>query len=303
MQPYLYPQVVGHTPGNLDIRVPLDSQIKIEFSRDINPNSIHTDTFMVVQGGMLVLGKYEYHAKTREAVFIPNNNLKPGVKYQVIVVGDLNSEDSAKTILDVLDNPLQNNYTFSFTTTEEIDLEAPDIISPVHQSIIDNLYFEWTEIDGAISYDIEISDNKLFETLVYKNKTYGTSLEVNDLELDKEYFVRVMAISEDKHSDWSKQHAFYYEKINQDYLGNNPIEETENIEVKLIYPEEEINVDVNLKEIVFEINQKLEEGDIEVVLQGVSINQIPYIQSHGVRNGVIEIIEQGPNYTRIRYVI
>lgn len=57
-------------------------------------------------------------------------------------------------------------------------------------------------------------------------------------------------------------------KINQDYLGNNPIEETENIEVKLIYPEEEINVDVNLKEIIFEINQKIEEGDIEVILQG-----------------------------------
>ena len=60
---------------------------------------------------------------------------------------------------------------------------------------------------------------------------------------------------------------------------------------------------MNLKEIIFEINQKIEEGDIEVILQGVSINQIPYIQSHGVRNGVIEIIEQGPNYTRIRYVI
>lgn len=301
MYPYTHPQIIGHTPGNLETDVALDSQIRIEFSGDINPDSIHINTFMVIQGGQPVLGDYEYNAKTKEAIFKPKENLKPGRKYQVILVGDQNSKDFTKTILNVLDNPLENNYTFSFTTTEETELDPPEIISPIHQSITDNLYFEWTEVEEAISYEIQISDHKLFETVVYHNIVYSTSLEVNDLELDKEYFVRIRAIADKKTSDWSKLHSFYYEI--SDLTDFAPKIPEEQIEVKLLYPQTILNVDTRLTEIIFEVNQEVEEEDIEVILEGVSVNGMPHIRSDGIKQGTIEILEKKPNYTKIRYVI
>lgn len=298
MEPNTYLTVIKHTPDILSSEIPLDAIITVEFSRDINPRSVNTQTFIVIEGSNIVSGDFNVNKKI--VTFIPKQNLKPGTKYQVILVGAYNATLETQSIMDITGLPLENNYTFSFITTNIAILEAPVITNPAHQSIISDLTIRWTAVDGAVNYSIDVCDDKLFENVIYASTVVGTSVKIDSLELNKEYFVRVKANSEMNTSDWSEVHSFYYELASND---NSLDISSYNTEVKLIKPATLAEVSPDLNEIIFEVNKSVTLADIEASLEGSSIHGIPYLESDGVKNGSLEILEQGEGYTRIRYVM
>jgi hypothetical protein len=303
MQPRLNPHVVDHYPDNVESNVSLNSSIKVKFSKNLNSESVNDNTFMVIEQGVgSIEGDLKYERSTKTIIFKPKN-LFPDKKYQVVISGNLNSNDPQHSILDALDNPLETNYAFSFTTTKNPQLKSPEIINPGHQTIIHDLNFEWSKVNGAEKYRVLISKDKLFDKNDYENEVFENKINVSDLDLNNEYFMKIKSISSENESDWSDYISFYYEKeftsknesTSSNVIGN--LFEVKNIE------NEKLNIDPSLSEIIIEVNEMVELSDIDISLIGKSINNIPYIESHGEINGSIEIIEQKEGYTKIRYVI
>jgi Big-like domain-containing protein len=107
------PTVTNHTPVGDSVGV--GDSIQVAFSEPMNPGSISVTTFLVDNGTTNIAGSILYQADngvwTNVATFDPLTDLQLGTVYSVTIVsGDSGAKDLAE-------NPLQTDYTWSFTTS------------------------------------------------------------------------------------------------------------------------------------------------------------------------------------------
>jgi hypothetical protein len=303
VEPNGYTRVISNTPTNEELGVELDTKITVQFSVDMEEDTINKDTFIVMsEDNNYVPGEIIY--ENQVATFIPNNEFLIDTTYNVTLKGSL-LEDADYIIEDVVGNNLPEDYTFQFTTTTEKPLEAPTITSPEHKTIVDvnELEISWTAIYNADNYDVEICDDKRFENIVYATNVTSTSIKPYGLDSTKEYFVRVRAQSQTvAGGDWSKVNAFYLEDKSPTSYEQ---EETDNTYIEVVNLET-TQVSTELSAIEFKIYDQLTDsdlGNIDISLVGKSIHGIPYIESDGDVSGSLEIKKQTDTYILLRYVI
>ena len=297
-----YPQVVYNHPTNKEQGVSLSPEIMIRFSIDIDPDSITQHSFYLKDEYDNILDcDVEY--KDQEARLEIGDKLKTNTTYTVVVEGGFDNpavEDDV--VLDIMGNALPEDYTYTFTTVEEIPITKPTITKPQHKTLLEKLEFEWSKVDNTINYDVEVCTDKRFDDVVYSTNVASTSIKPYNLEPEQEYFLRVRANTTHQTSEWSNVNAFYYEpSSNQD--TNKEDSKLTSIEVIDL---EDIRVAKNISEIKFKINEQLTEDDlnnIDISLVGKSIKNIPYIESDGDVSGSLEIIKTKDTYTLLRYVI
>lgn len=292
-----YPKIISHTPTNDELGVEVDATIEVDFSIDIDEDTLNENTFLVVaDNDKYISGKLTYQNQT--AYFSPDEPLIYATTYTVTLKGSLNED--ADVIRDVVGQPLPEDYTFDFTTTEHAPLLTPTILNPNHQTIVNQVEIDWTEIEDASNYDVEICADKRFENIVYATNATSPPISPQGLELDKEYFVRVRACAQEiADSDWSDTVSFYYEQEEIEIIP----EEKKYIEVVNV---DTLQVSTEIGAIEFKIYDQLTTSDLDninISLIGNSIKDIPYIKSDGEVNGTLEIKEQTDTYTLIRYVI
>ena len=111
------PTIVSTTPIGGAINVPIDTFISAIFSEDMDALTIDTNTFSVDNG---VTGTISYDIGTKTATFTPTANLTYNTTYTVTVTTG---------VKDLALNPLQAEYTWTFTT-----VPAPDTTPPVVES-------------------------------------------------------------------------------------------------------------------------------------------------------------------------
>ena len=109
------PVVVSTVPLNGATGITITSPIKVTFSKDMNPSTITTSTFLVKYGTTLVPGKVTYYSNNHTAVFKPSASLKNGASYAVTITTG---------VKDTTGRSLASNYNWKFTT-----IKNPGVVS------------------------------------------------------------------------------------------------------------------------------------------------------------------------------
>ena len=148
----ILPMVRSFIPLNNATDVARNSGIEFTFSEAMDPLTINTSTFTLMQGTTPVAGSLAYSGNT--ATFTPTNSLAAGTSYTAtITIG-------AK---DLAGNALAANTVWSFTTSGVSDLTPPTVTST---NPIDNA----TGIAGNTK--VAITFNKVMNPLTITTSTF-----------------------------------------------------------------------------------------------------------------------------------
>ena len=116
------PMVVSTIPDTAASGVPINSSISATFSEAINPMTINTSTFVVMQGTVVIPGTVSFNG-VNMAVFDPTDDLSVNTTYTVTITTG---------VTDLGGIPMSNNYTWSFMTgTADTVLPMISAVSPV----------------------------------------------------------------------------------------------------------------------------------------------------------------------------
>ena len=111
------PLVVSTIPADKAINVPLSQIVSATFNEKMNPATITQESFTLVQGTTPVLGTVSYTALS--AAFAPASPLAPFVTYTGRV---------KTTVKDLMNNSLQTDYVWTFTTIPQVVLSSLPIV-------------------------------------------------------------------------------------------------------------------------------------------------------------------------------
>lgn len=100
--------------------------------------------------------------------------------------------------------------TNEFSLAEEGALDAPMLITPEDEAtdIALDYGFYWSDVEGADSYEIHVSDDGNFNSFVVSEIVTDNSLQTDQLQLATTYYWYVRAIKDDEKSDWSAVYSF-----------------------------------------------------------------------------------------------
>ncbi len=113
-----------------------------------------------------------------------------------------------------------NNYSdwseiFSFTSYSN-NLNTPNLVAPINHSTentVSNLTFTWNSVLNADNYIFEIATDNGFTSIIEDSTLSDTSLILNNLAYNTQYFWRVKATSTGfTESNWSNIFDFYTEQ-------------------------------------------------------------------------------------------
>ena len=99
------PTVISTDPANTATCVALDKHIAATFSKTMDPTTIQTSTFILMQGTTQINGFVFYSGTT--ATFVPASNLTSNTIYTATM---------KTSAMDLAGNPLASNYVWTFTT-------------------------------------------------------------------------------------------------------------------------------------------------------------------------------------------
>ena len=112
------PTVISTDPVNNETDVFLEKKVTATFSKEMNPLTINSTTFLIKKGTTVIAGAVSYTGSTVK--FTPFGNLVPNSLYTATVTTGAR---------DVAGNPLTNDYVWNFTTGNLADVILPRIIS------------------------------------------------------------------------------------------------------------------------------------------------------------------------------
>src|SRR5690606_16048397 len=97
----------------------------------------------------------------------------------------------------------------SFTTIPTI-AGVPTLVSPDNEATLVELddLLTWNEVEGALSYDVQVSTDNTFENVEPINVTDGTSHQLTNLENETVYFWRVRSVNDGGVSEYSAHRSF-----------------------------------------------------------------------------------------------
>jgi hypothetical protein len=133
------PTANSNTPLNDATDVPVDATISVTFSEDMDASTIDTNSFTLDNG---VTGTISYDSNSTAATFTPSADLNYNTTYTVTITTGVE---------DLSGNPLQADYTFSFTTEPPPDIALPTIIGTLDSGIgyWDVAASEWTQMTAS----------------------------------------------------------------------------------------------------------------------------------------------------------
>jgi len=99
---------------------------------------------------------------------------------------------------------------WTFTTENELPLEAPNLISPeVEEMVYLPALLSWESVENADGYHIQVSENYMFTDIVFDQLTADTQIFANNLSTNAPYYWRVLAYNQIQTSEWSAIWTFF----------------------------------------------------------------------------------------------
>ena len=114
------PRVSSTSPLNDATDVAFNTLVSATFSEPMDPLTISTASFTLMDGTTSVPGAVSYTGVT--ATFNPTANLEPDTTYTARI---------SDTATDLSGNPLDDDYSWTFTTGTEADTTAPQVSSTI----------------------------------------------------------------------------------------------------------------------------------------------------------------------------
>ncbi len=131
-----------------------------------------------------------------------------------------------------------------YTIENENTLLPPRILNPAAgaDKIPTNLIIEWESVEGAIAYDLQVSENEgsfiVQEHIVLdQSDLTGTSSALSGLKTDTEYYVRMRVRTADNESEWSSSFAQHKFRTGSTSTSVEDREKREEKTVISIYPQ------------------------------------------------------------------
>jgi Leucine-rich repeat (LRR) protein len=181
---------------------PSDGAVSVSITPELEWNAVtNADTYEVQLNDDNSFATTLFTEETSNLTSQVTPNLLDGTTTYYWRVRALNTEDQSEW-----------SEVMSFTTI----LDVPELTSPLDNSvdITHTPLMQWSSVNNATSYGLEIAEDGLFSTLVVDKKDAqsiaATSFtpETNDLEKGKEYFWRARAENSSETSDWSGGWSF-----------------------------------------------------------------------------------------------
>ena len=101
------PSVLSTSPVNNEVDIAIDTSITVTFSEFMQSSSINPVNFILFKESIPITGTVNYSNDSKTAAFTPSLNLEYSASYTVTLTPG---------ITDLAGNPLEDNYTWSFTT-------------------------------------------------------------------------------------------------------------------------------------------------------------------------------------------
>jgi hypothetical protein len=181
--------IISTYPEDNSTNITIDTNITIEFNRDMNPETINDSTFMIKSNLDFSKVKGNINYDNKIITFKPINDLKCNHTYIVRVTSEIEDLDG---------NNLIDDYEFSFST--ESDTYNPFIVSHSPEDNADNLptstivtvsfneNIDQTTLSSSSIYIKDNLDNIIDSNISYSDKTV-TLEPMSDLIYDTEYMV------------------------------------------------------------------------------------------------------------------
>ena len=155
------PTVISTNPAHRAVNVPITKTITATFNEKMNPATITSSSFMILNGATQISGALSYNDANATITFVPSSLLSPSTIYTGKIL---------RTVKDLMGNALQTDYVWNFTTAA-LDNSAPVVIStsPVN-----------TETNVALNKVIKATFNEAMNPASISNSTFivklGTSV-------------------------------------------------------------------------------------------------------------------------------
>ena len=313
------PQVISVDPVNYATEVDVSSSIQVTFNTDLNTQSLSRNVILRTSWGEEVEGRIVYRRKV--ITFTPLEPLEKGTNYVLTVQGDNNLEDdSQEGIRSILDEAMAGTFTSRFMTDSTGLLPVPNVISPTNNTIIKELpTYTWEPVEGASSYEVEISKTNTFATKVFPLSEYSTihntTLSPDIVYEDGIYYWRVRAVGgvNDKGA-WSPVMQFNLSRENLGQIvaedgafidATDDVSFTGTMELELIetFPKELATlVPTNVANLYFRLIGDIDLSTIDMdslQLDGVHISGDFEEEAHGRVSGKITIVSSADFTTYI----
>jgi hypothetical protein len=160
--PDITPPTVNSTiPIHNASDVAFNSKVSAIFSEAMNPLTINTTTFIVMQGTTAITGTVSYSVFT--ALFTPTSNFTASTTYNVTITNK---------VKDLAGNFMVSNFTWNFSTGVAPDTTKPTVISTIPANLATNV-----AINGVITATFSEAMNPLnITTLTFTLKKVGAPL-------------------------------------------------------------------------------------------------------------------------------
>jgi hypothetical protein len=310
------PQILSTTPKNYETDVPINTSITVDFSIDLDQRYIDGNIYLQDNQGNRVDGRYVFRRQT--LTFIPYNPLQEGTTYTFVMVGDSNLNDGkTEGLRSIIGEPLMGNVTITFVTESTKAIEPPIGKTPASESVIRQIpTFSWTDVEGAVAYQIMISRSNRFDTLVFPTdptyEVHGTSIDPAIQWEDGIYYWKLRSVRDDgKTSEWSTVYQFNLDRSEEGTIASEdtlPIDISYNeglLELELVeqFPNHlAVDVPTNLKSIYFRVIGQVDSTSLDAdsfKVYGTHITGDDYEQSHGEVKGQFAIVTDDDGTTYI----
>jgi hypothetical protein len=182
--PAIRPTVTSTDPVNKGVNIAVNSSIAVTFSVAMNPSTITTSSFTVVQGTNAISGAIAYAGTT--ATFNPAVNLATATLYTVTISG----------VEDVSGTRMAKDYVYSFTTGDTPDITSPTVtLNPtnnitgvaLNQSVIATFSepMDYTTITSS-TFTVKQGATAVAGTITYTGTT-ATFIPVSHFDPNKVY--------------------------------------------------------------------------------------------------------------------
>jgi methionine-rich copper-binding protein CopC len=189
------PAVNSTTPANGSNGVAINSAISVAFSEAMDPATINASTFILNDGVSNILGTVGYNGTT--ATFTPSSTLSYDTTFNATITSDAT---------DLAGNPLQADYTWSFTTGSEPDTTPPAVNSTtpangsngvaINSAI--SVAFSEAMDPATINVNTITLNNGITGTVIYDaNTNTATFTPTNGLDYNTTYAVTITTGAKD----------------------------------------------------------------------------------------------------------
>lgn len=285
--------VTDVSPRRLSINVALDTEIIVQFDRDIAVASLNSNTFIVLENSVLpIAGTITYDNISRKAVFTPDSNLNSNTTYMVTLVGQVPGDNSLDNYIKSVDDiPMPGNYSYTFVTANTVLPATPRLLTPNNQSVSDSgvIYFSWSIVTNADHYEIQVATNTSFSILIWEDIATQNNITRSSPFPDGVYYWRVRAVNNiGQKGNWSSMFSLRVGEVPE--LTDEPVSyippiqgfPSKNLEkfmvTRTIPSNESTNVALDLSTIRVFLNYPLDSGyssAIEIVGYNIADELMP----------------------------